>query len=75
MADPDAIPVATIRKNSREEVRVSVATYHGTRFVDVRTYVDGKGADRVPTPKGIVLRPDAIPALVEALGAAVRAAD
>lgn len=70
MADPAPVPIATIRKNSREEFRVALATYHGTEFVDVRTYVDGKDDQRVPTPKGIVIRPDAVPALIEALQAA-----
>ena len=70
MADPAPIPIATIRKNTREEFRVAIATYHGSRFVDVRTYVDGKGDDRVPTPKGIAIRLDALPALMEALEAA-----
>lgn len=70
MTDPAPIPIATIRKNTREEIRVSIATYHGTRFVDVRTYVDGEGAERRPTPKGVAVRPDGLPALLDALRAA-----
>ena len=70
MTDSDSIPIATIHKNSREDLRVSVAEFRGHRFVDVRTYADSKGDHRVPTPKGIAIRPEAIPALVQALNAA-----
>lgn len=72
MPDPAPIAIATIRKNTREEIRVSLATYHGTEFVDVRTYVDGPGEDRRPTPKGVAVRPEALSALVEALTQAQR---
>lgn len=66
-ADPDPIAIATIRKNTREEIRVAVATYHGSRFVDVRIYIDGNGDDRVPTRKGVAVRADAVQPLIEAL--------
>lgn len=70
MADDTNIPVATIHKNSREDLRVSVSSFRGHRFVDVRTYADSKGANRVPTPKGIAIRPEAVPQLIDALRAA-----
>jgi hypothetical protein len=70
MADNESIPIARIHKNSREDLHVSVAEFRGYRFVDVRTYADSKGDQRVPTPKGIAIRPEAIPALVQALHAA-----
>lgn len=71
-ADPAPVPIATIRKNSREEVRVAIATYHGTRFADVRVYAENKAGERVPTPKGVALRLDSLEALIEALEAVRR---
>lgn len=74
MADDANIPVATIHKNSREDLRVSVSSFRGHRFVDVRTYADSKGANRVPTPKGIAIRPEAVLQLINALKAAANLA-
>ena len=61
-------PIAIIPKNSVEEIRISWGAYKGHRYLDVRIYaeIDGK-ADRVPTKKGITLRPDLIPELIKAL--------
>lgn len=67
MADPEPIAIATIRKNTREDIRVSLATYHGTQFIDVRTYCDREDETRGPTKKGVALRKEGVPELIEAL--------
>jgi hypothetical protein len=61
-------PIAVIPKNNMEEIRVMWSEYKGYRYLDIRVYaeVDGK-TDRMPTKKGIALRPDLIPELVKAL--------
>lgn len=63
-------PVATIAKNSREDVRVSLTTFKGHRLVDVRVYADAKAGGRVATQKGVSVRLDTLPALIEGLEAA-----
>ena len=61
-------PIAIIPKNSVEEIRILWSEYKGHRYLDIRVYteIDGK-PDRVPTKKGITLRPELIPELMKAL--------
>lgn len=76
MAEPgraDFALVAIVPKNSREEVRVRLSTFHGQRLADVRVFVDSdRSDDRVPTKKGVSVQLDTLPALIEALQAAAR---
>lgn len=71
-ADPQL--VAIIRKNSMEEVRVSLTSFNGHALFDVRTYADfdKAGGELRPTKKGISLSREKLPELIEALQ---RAAD
>lgn len=62
--------IAIVPKNSREDVRVQLAEFKGNRLVDVRIYADTKGGGRGPTPKGVSLKVDDLPALIAALHAA-----
>lgn len=62
--------IATIRKNAREEIRVSIQTYRDYTYADVRLRARREDGTSVPTPKGITARGDAISALIEALGKA-----
>jgi hypothetical protein len=59
--------IATIPKNTREEVRVSLSVYRGHRLIDVRVYADGPDDERRATPKGVALKLDALPSLRQAL--------
>lgn len=70
----EPLVVATIRKNSLEEVRVSLTSFNGHDLVDVRTYADftGNGGDLRPTKKGVSLNRSRIRDLIEALEAAER---
>lgn len=63
--------IAIIPKNNIDEIRVMWSEYKGRRYLDIRVYteIDGK-ADKVPTKKGVTLRPDLIPDLVKALESA-----
>ena len=61
-------PIAIIPKNSMDEIRVMWSEYKGHRYLDIRVYTEAEGkADKVPTKKGVTLRPDLIPELIEAL--------
>ena len=57
-------PIAIIPKNSMDEIRVMWSEYKGHRYLDIRVYTEAEGkADKVPTKKGVTLRPDLIPEL------------
>jgi hypothetical protein len=64
-------PIAIIAKNSIEDIRVMWSEYKGHRYLDIRVYIEIEGkADKVPTKKGVTLRPDLIPELMKALESA-----
>ena len=67
--------VAIIEKNRVEEIRVRLVEFHGRPFADIRVFTtaDATG-ERVPTRKGIALRPEKLPELIEALRGAERRA-
>jgi len=58
--------IATIVKNSRESLRVSLDRYREHDYIDLRLYADN-GVEQVPTRKGLTIRPDLLPAVIEAL--------
>jgi hypothetical protein len=62
------VRVATIQKNADEELRVSIDEFRGHVLVDVRVFAAFTAA-RVPmaTKKGLSLRIEQLPDLVEAL--------
>ncbi len=66
--------VAVIRKNALDEIRVSWSEYKGHRYLDIRVFteMEGKPVDKVPTKKGVALRPDLVPELIKALESAAR---
>ena len=65
--------VATIVKNSRESLRVSLDRHREHDYIDLRLYADN-GVEQVPTRKGLTIRPDLLPAVIEALRQAETAA-
>lgn len=69
MSEPTFI--ATIAKNSLEDVRVALDEYQGTDLIDVRVWADFKtgpaGLIRAPTKKGVALNVRALPELIRAL--------
>jgi len=65
--------VASIAKNSRESIRVSLDSYREHDYIDLRLYADN-GVEQVPTRKGLTIRPDLLPTVIEALHKAEAAA-
>lgn len=62
--------IATIVKNSREEVRVALDSFSGHQLIDLRIYADFKTGSvecRGPTKKGISLKIERLPDLISAL--------
>ena len=67
--------VATIPKNKREEIRVSLTEYQGYDLVDVRVYCEPyAGNEWVATKKGISLIVPRLQDLIDGLQTAQRAA-
>lgn len=58
--------IATIPKNAREQLRVSLTEFKGHDLIDVRVYAD-TGEKLVATRKGITASVDHLPAIVAAL--------
>ena len=66
-------PVATIQKNKREVVHVSLSEFKGTDLIDMRVHVpkpNGAEGEVIPTGKGLALAIGKLPALREALALA-----
>jgi hypothetical protein len=61
--------IATIPKNSREWVRVALDEYRGVNLIDVRVLVElnPETGLPVPTKKGVSLKVEKLPTLIEAL--------
>jgi len=59
--------IATIGKNSREEVRVSLTEFKGHRLVDVRTYASFDEGGVRATKKGVSIKVDKLGDLISAL--------
>ena len=60
--------VATIDKNASEEVRVVLDTFKGHNLVDMRVFAAfSAAAVKMPTKKGLSLRVEMIPDLIEGL--------
>lgn len=56
-----------IPKNTRETIRVGMAEFRGTSYLDVRTWADTGDGEPKPTPKGVTIPLTAIPAFAEAV--------
>ena len=63
-------PIATIRKNTREELRVSVDTFQGYELLSLRIWFEAEDGSMRPSKKGLALRMELLPELREALEAA-----
>lgn len=71
--DPPDRLIGTIQKNQREQINVTLRSYKGHPFVDIRVYfLDGGQAK--PSGKGCTIRPDKINDLIELLVRADQAA-
>lgn len=69
--------IATIGKNAQEEIRVQLTEFKGHDLLDVRVWTkpgsSEETAEGKPTKKGLTVKPDIIPELIEALTEAERA--
>lgn len=64
----DDTRIATIKKNSKEDVVVSLGTYKEYKLLGIRVFSDYKNeGDKRPTPKGLSIKAELIPQMLEAL--------
>lgn len=78
---PTAVPtgggdihIASIAKNSREEIRVSLGEFRGVRLINLRVWYCSPGETMKPGRDGLALRIDRLDALQDAVAAAVERA-
>lgn len=62
--------VATIRKNAREELRVTLENFKGHDILSLRVWFDAGEGEMRPGKQGLALRVELMPDLMEALRAA-----
>jgi hypothetical protein len=67
MAD-ESILVHSFMKNALEEVRVSVSTFKGKKYVDIRVYYQDDSGEFKPSKKGIAISPELLPELENSIG-------
>lgn len=67
MAD-ESILVHSFMKNALEEVRVSVSTFKGKKYIDFRVYYQDDSGEYKPSKKGIAISPELLPELEKAIG-------
>jgi hypothetical protein len=62
-------PIATIEKNAIEQLRVELSEYQGHNLISLRIWAnyDSSTDDKHPTKKGLALRVEKLPELIEAL--------
>ncbi len=66
MTEP--VTVAVIGKNQREEVRVVLDTFKGAQLIDMRVFTAFTSSNiMMPTKKGLSLRVETLPDLIDAL--------
>ena len=68
----DDLVIKSIEKNSRETIRVSVGTFKSYPLISVRVFAETSNGEATPTQKGLALRPDLVPQVIEALTEAHR---
>jgi len=65
--------IAKIGKNAEEEIIVQLTNFKGHDLVDLRVWVKSLiGETGKPTKKGLTVKPDLLPELIEALKEADR---
>ena len=65
------IVVGETALNSRDVLRVSLGEYEGRRTIDARKFYRRDDGSLCPTPKGLTLALDRLPALAEMVSAAL----
>ncbi len=71
MREAPEIEVATLAKNSREQIRIRLNEYRGAHYADVRVFTPfGDDDEPKPTKKGVAVNVSKLDELIMALGRA-----
>jgi transcriptional coactivator p15 (PC4) len=72
MSDAPDTVIAVIPKNNRgETIRVALREFKGAQLADIRVMVDGEDGKAIFTQKGVAVPIRRLPAVIEALQAAL----
>lgn len=66
--------IATIPKNSTEEIRITLGSYKGHELFNARVWFEGEDGTMRPGKAGIAFKLDKLPAFAEAVAAALKEA-
>lgn len=69
------VTVAEIPKNSRETLRVTRQEFRGHQLVSMRVFFEDAHGEMRPGKQGLAVRLDLVPALLQALDAALALED
>lgn len=58
-----------IRKNAREEIRITLDDFKGHQLVNLRVWFDAGNGEFRPGKQGVAFRLDLLPEVLKALGA------
>ncbi len=70
----DERTVAVIPKNGREELRISLSEYRGTRLVNLRVWYNGTTGEMKPGKDGFAIRIDLLADLADGVSRALEEA-
>uniref|UniRef100_UPI003B5184F1 transcriptional coactivator p15/PC4 family protein n=1 Tax=Roseovarius indicus TaxID=540747 RepID=UPI003B5184F1 len=59
--------IATIRKNAREDLRVTLEEFRGHQLLSLRIWFDAEDGEQRPGKQGVAIRLDLLPHLRKAL--------
>ena len=59
--------IKDIEKNASNKIRISLTEFKGYDLVDLRVYYEDEEGEYKPTKKGIALKPEMIPLVIEGL--------
>ena len=62
-------PIAVLRKNATEEIRVELSEFNGHDLINIRVWAEPRsgGDERIPTKAGIAAKVALLPELIAAL--------
>lgn len=65
-----SVLVATVDKNQREQVQISLENFKGHNLVAIRVFYDAGGGEMKPSKKGLSIRPEMVDDILDGLEAA-----
>jgi hypothetical protein len=70
----DSIPIAAIKKNSREEIRMSLDMFNGHRLFNMRVFFEAEDGSMRPGKNGLAFKVEKLSEFAQAVSAAAETA-